>query len=310
MTLYTYKTPVKENDSFTTPRPVTPKEAERILKTKLWDRQRPVRRLVVANYSRMMTTGVWRPTSVIHFAVVDGQEYLVDGQHRLAAVIDSNTTQQFTFLRHKVENPGEIARFYATIDRGLQRTTYDQMHAIGVDDFYGWNTTKTNMVFSAIRYINSGFGEGTQRVTYAGNEIEAMIEEYGVPAVKYVDLFERSIKKIQAGLRRRGTGSVILVTFKESWIHYGNKVDEFWNGVALDDGLRANDPRKLVVNHLLTTKVSGGGAKGTGIVSASYSSRYIANCFNAYVEDRDISRTAVKNERVPIKINGSRFNGR
>jgi hypothetical protein len=317
--LYTPKNAQNKNggtDSFlayqTTVATVGPEQAERILARQLWDRQRPLRSHVVENYARQMKDGYWQPVSVIRFASLDGKLFLIDGQHRIAAVAASGSPQIFTIITQDVKSESEIGVFYASIDRGLSRTLFDQLHAIGVDDLYGWTQRKTNMIASGVKFINVNFGQLSGRDGRAGaltgRQLADAIAKYAESSEQFLEIFDNAPEWAKNGLKRRSSVAVALVTFQESQTVYGNLVSDFWEGVSLDSELKHSDPRKLAVRHITTSKMQGGNVIGRS-VTPFYSSRYIANCFNAFVEGREITKTHVKDEKSPIKINGSRFTG-
>lgn len=288
---------------------VDPALAKRILTTKLWDKQRPVRKRTVVNYAGQMTKGYWEPMSVIRFVVVGENEYLVDGQHRLAAVVESKTTQEFVVIKQEVTDFDEVGRIYSSLDRGLSRTSYDQLHALDVDTLYGWNQTETNMISSGIAFIKCEFNKPKGDPKLSGPELEDAIREYAEAAQKCVDLFKSGANKmIREGIRRRATSSVILITLTQSKKVYGDKVDEFWEAVAGDIAMESGDPRKMVIAHFYTARMHGGAANN-GSVSSYYASRYIANCFNAFVDDRKLTKPRVFPDK-PINIYGSEFRGK
>lgn len=309
MSLYTMKNAQKKSSPVVPNVMIDPTGARSILANKLWDRQRPLRSATVANYSRQMNTGQWQPASVIRYAVLDGKEYLIDGQHRLQAIVDSSTVQEFVCVYSTVASDEELAALYASIDRGLSRTPFDQLHAIGLDDYYGWNQTTTNMIATAVNFIAGGFNESVGRAKLSGLELAEMIETYAVAAEQYVWLYDNTASSvIRAGFRRRATASVALVTLKQSVVVYGGHVNDFWLAIANDSPMKTGDPRKLALHHLMLSRVTGGASRGDRRYTSYYSSRYIANCFNAFVEKRSLKMTRVS-ETSPIRINGSEFKG-
>jgi hypothetical protein len=308
-TLYNTQNAAKKLPQSTTSiETITPQIADRILTRNLWDRQRPERPGYVNSYAQTMKNGRWEPLSVIRFAVFEGSEYLVDGQHRLRAVSSSGTSHQFVVIRQHVSHHDEVARVYSSVDRGLSRTSFDMLHALGVDDLFGWTQTQTNMIGSAILYIQSEFKRNAKGLKLSGQELAEKILEYSEAAQQYVELYQVANTVISDGLRRRGTASVGLITLHQSRKEYGQKPFDFWDGVARDDSLKQGDPRKLAVEHIKISKVAGGASRKSAF-STHYSARYIAQCFNAYIEDRQISKTYVRGEESPMKIKGTQFTG-
>jgi hypothetical protein len=101
---------------------VTPKLAERWLSAN-YNGQRKVRRSTVAKYAREMAAGEWRGDNgqSITFSA-DG--WLVDGQHRLRAVIESGCEVEMLVVR----SSQDAAQIMATIDVGDKRMATQLYH--------------------------------------------------------------------------------------------------------------------------------------------------------------------------------------
>jgi len=103
---------------------VTPETASRWLRNNF--RNRPVSDDVVAAYARDMVNGVWQPT---HQGIAfNDRDELIDGQHRLKAVIKSRKTirMMVTFgLPSKIE--GSEMTTMDCVDRGRTRSVADQL---------------------------------------------------------------------------------------------------------------------------------------------------------------------------------------
>ena len=94
---------------------IGPKQAEAYLERN--KRKRKLSSLVVAKYANAMKKGEWQfDGSPIRFDL-DGN--IVDGQHRLWAVIESDTTQKFVVIT------GLQKKTFATIDTGKSRSFAD-----------------------------------------------------------------------------------------------------------------------------------------------------------------------------------------
>ncbi|PYJ11254.1 MAG: hypothetical protein DMF06_03320 [Verrucomicrobia bacterium] len=133
------------------------------------------------------------------------------------------------------------------------------------------------------------------------------MREYAIAASIYVELIAGASGRISNLLRRAASMAVGIVTIDESISVFGDKkVEDFWTGIAKDDGLHLVDPRKVAHTHLIETSMRGGKGKNA---SPYYSARYIANCFNAWVEGREIKFTRVNDAKAPILIAGTSFKG-
>lgn len=104
---------------------VTPEKAKEMLDKNICNYRKKDDRLV-DRYARDMSSGRWRyQADPIKFSASD---WLYDGQHRLEAVVKSNTTQKFLVIRnmpdHNVSSPSE--------DTGRKRTVSTHLSFNGI----------------------------------------------------------------------------------------------------------------------------------------------------------------------------------
>lgn len=97
---------------------ITPKQAEGLLTSQVKE-QRPLRNSHVKSLAQDMTNGDFR-LSADALVLIRGA--LANGQHRLWAVIESNTTQTFLMMTTDDEE------LYKVLDCGLRRTVGDAAH--------------------------------------------------------------------------------------------------------------------------------------------------------------------------------------
>ena len=106
---------------------VTPEMAREWL-TKNMSSNRPVLRSTVHGYARMMRTGGWKLT---HQGIAfDQNGELIDGQHRLHAVIEANVPVEMNVTYDVERKPGEVF----TIDMGRKRTYANVAQMSGILD--------------------------------------------------------------------------------------------------------------------------------------------------------------------------------
>lgn len=136
----------------TTNEKITPAKAEQWLNSNC--NNRSLREGVVEAYADDMRNGNWtRCTQPIAF-YEDGD--LADGQHRLYAIVESATTQEFIVMR------GLSRRDGLNIDTGLARTIVDNARISGID------IDLSNNLVAAARAIELGeTGGGGKRMTNA-----------------------------------------------------------------------------------------------------------------------------------------------
>lgn len=142
---------------------VGPELAQKYLNTSAPNRS--IRDGKVEQYARDMTQNEWH-SSVLR---LDQAGKLVDGQHRLKAVILSKTEQLFWVER------GVSPKAVATIDTGMARTVGDHLSMLGEQN--------TNVLASALRYARlfslfPGTPPSSQtRKPYSVTEIEHFLEK-------------------------------------------------------------------------------------------------------------------------------------
>lgn len=101
---------------------ITPETARELLKYNT--RNRAVRSKVVNDYAQQMIKGLWQLNG--EPIIISDTNVVLDGQHRLQAIVMSKTTQRMLVVT------GISANAFRTIDTGLTRTAGDIMNINGV----------------------------------------------------------------------------------------------------------------------------------------------------------------------------------
>ena len=100
--------------------------------------------------------------------------------------------------------------------------------------------------------------------------------------------------------------SVALVTFR----HQEVKAEEFWRQVAMNDGLRSNDPRKILHEFVDLTRTNRGPfIRGNKTVTPAYVARAVAVAWNAFFAGNSITRINVVDPEREILIKGTPYKG-
>lgn len=290
---------------------ITPEMASRMLNNCEYEYQRPIKSWFVRFLAGESKRGAFKQDTAIELCSVDGKDFLTDGRHRLSAIVESGMPQRMVIIKRKLRDDDAVAMDYSRTDKGIRRITSDDYRALRLGDELGLSDTDLNRYGSAIAMINSGFMVANQGKLHTDDRLK-MMRDYNDACSSYLEVIAGTDKALRSRLTRAATFSVALVTFRYSSTTYGDKVEKFWHGVAWDDGLRVGDARKLANRHLLETGMTGGsaGIASHRVASPSYSSRFLAQCFNAYIEGRELKHTKVYDNRKPIAILGSPFNGK
>lgn len=291
---------------------MSPEKATKWLDDFTYGKQRKIRAAHVNLLATEMRKGRFQPTSQVGRAILCGRPIMVNGYHTLHAIIESDRPQVINAVDHNVTTERQVAELYFTYDIHKKRTfgeiavVCDALERTGLS-----SATQVTQVGVGVRFIDENFLVKSKKTLPLIDQVELTVE-YGEAARRYFATISGAFKDIRKKLTRKATIAVALVTFRYAILEYGEeKVTDFWRQTSLDDGIRRDDPRKAAYHHLLTTKMPSGGGKIAGkVCDASYSSRYLANCWNAWVRGEKLSRTVVRKHRAPIRIPGTPFNGK
>ena len=122
---------------------ITPEMAREMLDRNMKNNRR-VSKENVMRYARIMKAGGWNLT---HQGIAfDTNNQLIDGQHRLNAIIQANVPVKMQVTYDVEHTDGEAF----TIDAGLKRTTLNIMQISGIEDVVYKNTS--NYISSYIRW--------------------------------------------------------------------------------------------------------------------------------------------------------------
>lgn len=293
---------------------VTPDMARSWLTDRPYKGQRILRAWWVKYLARQMVSGQFRSSAQIIFSVENGEGcFLINGQHTLNAILLCGIPQ-FISVQY-LESAGKVdtASTYGVIDTGIKRRPGDLFSAMYLKEELELNATNFDRLATAVKFIAAKFLPNGNDGRENNDEWAERIREYGSAAHQFFDATTDLPSEMRSIYRSSSLG-VGLVTFRYSAPLLGlDKVKAFWQGVALDNGLIHGDARKAANRHLLTTNMSNKGGVSklkTNTVSAHYSARVIASCFNAYMEGKTLKQPRVDNATEPIRITGSPFKGK
>lgn len=192
--------------------PITPKRKSKIeithesvspTRAKLWSKatreteysQRKISSGVVAKYSGEMVRGNWHCDTgdMVRLAMYKGQEVVLDGQHRLAAIIHSGKAQDM-YVARKVPQSA-----FAYIDQGNTRTLKDVM------DCDGWTDTPTVSAIGRYLWVysetGSPFGSVSSERNLSAGSLYDWVSDYQPNLKEHWATYGALIKAAQKGLR-------------------------------------------------------------------------------------------------------------
>jgi hypothetical protein len=290
---------------------VTPALAEAWLTDMKYADQRALSQEAVDRIATLMKRGKFSQRTYIRIANLNGQRLLLDGQHRLWAVFDSGVPTTFVVVEESAKTDEDVAWIYGNIDIGKRRSKAELFGPLHLPDEFGLSRGDVESLGSAIAFMVGGCVKFRDRDTPLPTDL--LLERmrlYAPYARQYVGLLDGCLARVRKGAMRAPTLSVAMLTLRYSLplALKSNAPDvlDFWRGAALDDGLTLTDPRKFVHRHFVSTRLSRTHlSEGVVAVSPSYSSRFLAYCFNVYMKGRELKQPKVYDDRAPIQLYGA-----
>ena len=291
---------------------ITPETAQRWLETMLYEHQRPIRQSHVEYLAEEMRRGRFVQGLQMHIVEYENASVLVDGYHRLWAIVESGLSQTVAVLRTRVATKEEIAWIYGNTDIGMRRTGAQLIGALELPQEIGCSIMEVRQLSGAIPFMLSGCVRTSYAETrYHKDDLIHHIRLYAPYARSYFAQQHDMSDTLRKRANRSSTLSIALLTWRYAAPYAESRGDpsvaEFWRGVLFDDGVQIGDPRKLVNRHLLMVNVSASASSvhSSGeLVTTGYSARYIAACFNAYMERRQLKMAKVNDATAPIRLYG------
>lgn len=283
---------------------IHPDLAARILKECWYEGQD--HRKISAQHVRVlaadMRSGCWTGGMQIHIAEIDGRYFLVDGYHRLNALIEAARAIEFSVIVTPCATIEEVKRLYWRHDFN-QRPRPMVLAAVvdGAVDRNNLAKAQVASVMAAVLMIAARFAAPVSHAPVVGKSPDARLAaakpwwKFGQEYFRHVGPAQRPLKD---RLQRAALVSVGMLTLR----YQPEKAAEFWSGVAADDGLRQGDPRKTLIHHI-TVNVIGDGARQADQPFVA------AAAWNAWFEGRALKVIKLQSGGSPI-ILGTPFDKR
>lgn len=271
-----------------------------------YERQRNMRVWWVQKLKNIMRAGKFKQGTQISFGVLNGSEYLTNGQHRLTAINETGLPQTFSILKTRVQNEEELAQLYIAEDRHLTRSFVDIARAYDLQDKLNLTQSQLSKMKTAIGFIQVGFSTGRVRGGMMDTDMFYLLESFAVAGKNYFKLIAGQPREMKIPLTRAATLSVALTTLKETPKEIMWRTNEFWHGLALPelDTWSENDARMLCFKHLVTTTMPYGNIskRGVHIIAQSASARYVAACYNYWMNGGEFVEPTISEQIEDIEI--------
>jgi hypothetical protein len=240
-----------------------------------FERQRNIRTPHVKRLALEMSHGWFLAGTPIWFCVMpDKSMVIVNGNHTLEAIAESGVTIPLTFVYQQVASLDEAAQAYACFDIQRTRTWGQAARATGIDE----GLPAPGHTIAAVGMIQCNFSPSGNMVGVASRSARfELVEEYRAAAHLIHAAMLGSPPGNQNLIHRASVYAVALATAR----YQPATAEEFWGGMAMDDGLRANDARKVLLRYLQNNPADGSNKRRDQALGA-------ANAWNAYFDNKRI----------------------
>lgn len=284
---------------------VGPELARRLLSECHYARQRRLAEQRLRLYSAEMARGLWRLSELRLARTPDGHAYLINGYTRLSAVVTSGAEVPFVMVVVDVRDMDEVAAEYATMDSHRVRQTKDLLKGYDLENRLGLTLAEQERTARTAGVLSAGF-QSARHLRFTGTiqfRLSYLLEWADITRELGMAMQGHTHDPVTTRIGNVPIWSVALITAR----FQPEKAAEFWNRVAVNDGLRRGRGDWILrdfLARLSTATVS----EWPGM------SRRAAACWNAYLEDREISfaRATRPDDGLwsPIKITGTPYDGR
>lgn len=264
---------------------VTPKEAKKWLEDN--DNNRKLSARIVSRYAAEMAAGTWEANGeTLKF---DQDWKLLDGQHRLAAIVESGKTQEM-LLAINVSRDA-----FKTIDTGRRRSSGD---VLGIAGFKNRALT-AGIVNLLLRYADYVAGESAVVVGKKYRSSQSILEY----AEKHATLLEKAVSaSISTGrLLYHSAAGAAYVVIVNSQRGSTAAADSFFEGLSKGEDLHAGDPVLALRQRCLALKCPTN-SHGAMTRPQEYQFALILKAFQAYSKGRSMTTVKFAPEREAFPI--------
>jgi hypothetical protein len=263
---------------------------------------------------RAMKNGEFEPDNII-LASVQGdpkRQYLIDGQHRMHAIIDSGVTLQFPVEERVYDTLESLQAAYYRIGNGRPKTAIEGLPVKEMMERWEVAEYEMKRISAATLAIHQQFkGRATRedRAEERSPDLRfRLLEEWGPVAADYFAAISEAPTDMKSFMGMKGVLSVAMVTFRYS----PDKAPSFWRKAAMNDRLEYGSPEhslvRIVTRQSETAKRIRSHREGGR--EWAVMARMVASCWNYHFDGRQFSKLVMPDAGKPILIKGSPFKGR
>ena len=281
----------------------SPAQAQYSIMHEGYDRQRKLNQSYVSQYALEMRQGLWLPISPVVFAIVNGRRVLINGNHRLHAVVLAGCSVGFITVSVPLSSYEAIAPWYTSFDRLNQRTLAQAYQTHNLEAELRLNASQTKKLGSALPLLASGFepvysmpGSMKRQIQHHKTRM-AFIREWCEELRQFWGDIKGAPGAMSSNLRSAPILAVALIHYR----YTGTDATEFWHAVATADCLPQNDPRHRLHMHIRTSKIP--------TYDQDEYSRIVTRAWNATWNNRTPQSLQAESRTAPLRIEGTPHTG-
>lgn len=249
----------------------------------------------------LMSSGSWLEKTQLRFGLLNGQLWVLDGNHRAPAQAAYGRPILWNIAIDICKDEDELRRMFNKFNTNTRgRTDAQILNATQFAQNSGITRQVATAVYAAMPAIIAGFN--TERA--AQNTVKNRVFDDRLTAARsyleaaklFDDCLKRGDGKVKRKLLSAGVTAVALVTLKAQ----PQAASEFWRGVARNDGLKKGDPRHTLVMELLTRSLNTGASHQHITIPAV--------AWNAWYGRKKLSQIHASDSGA-VKIDGTPFRG-
>ena len=260
---------------------VTPTIARIMRDTMHFERQRPIADVNVTRLKSEMQAGTFIAGTPIFICVTpDDKMWIVNGNHTLEAVHAAGVSVPLAVIYKRVSSLDEAGMVYANLDIQRVRSYKNALQATGAGDGVAW----AEKLMAAVAIIIDDFrayGAADALSSSRTRRIEAM-QEYKEAANLIASSCHGHDRSNVRQIQRRQPLAVAVYTAR----YQPNAATEFWGGMAADDALSRDDPRKAFLSYARNNPAAAG-QSGKALLHGAI------QCWNAFFEGRTLMTGSV-----------------
>lgn len=276
-------------------------DAQYILDNCYYGYQRQIRPQCVSPLVREMKQGKWHTgSSVLKFGRIGGKLYLLDGQHRLSAVIEYGKPITFLFAVTSFFSEVQISRAYDTIDNNLaNRKMKDSSLFAVLQKETGISRSFLANCSKAIEVMYHGFTRFSEKRSM--ETFVNYVKDWDYEIELLYELYKEST--IRGRVKNKAVIAFALLTIK----YKEDKAIEFWESVFTGEMLYKNDPKKRLYDHIISKGLRD---MERGRADWIQYALYINAAWKAYLNKSEYKRTlTVTNiHQRDLIVNGTPYN--